>query len=864
MLPAATAVGTATASATPESPNLLVGDHGSFDLSSGGWVGANASLARVSSPTQAGTGALAMTASTAGTAGAISGNGSTTWTPASPGQVYTGSAWAEAASTGRSVDAVLGFISSTGTTTNAVWGQVSSDTTTGWTQTAPVVGIAPPGTAYVELSVNVYSAGQSEIHYVDSASLTTHAVVSNAVAGPLHTSGNAIDDANNAPLRLRGTTTEWLDWNSSIWPGTPLDDNSIAHMKQWGINVVRVALSENYWNTNDCLFAPSYAATVDQVVQSITSRGMVALLDLHHSTRQSGTCAPTAQQKMADAPGAINFWSSVAARYQSNPLVAFDLYNEPNNVTWSQWLNGGTLNDSDGVTWQAAGMQQLYDAVRNAGARNLVFASGNGWATTPPPGTSLVAGYNIVYAAHYYTCGGVQAPPGCTTLDPYNPAPPGQGLDAWSPLATSQPMMVTEFGWPDPGSGTYTQNVINWAESKGIGWTPFVWASGGSTGTTSAFDILADNSVFEPAASGMPVLAGLAGPVPSSSTAPSCTTFYSPGTGSHNVCGAILDKYLALGGPAGFLGYPTTDSTATPDGIGRFNHFANNGSIYWTPSTGAWSIRGAIREKWASMGWERSALGYPNTDETGSPDGVGRYNQFVNDGSIYWTPSTGAWSIHGSIRDKYVALGGPTSFLGYPITDESGTPDGIGRFNHFANNGSIYWTPSTGAWSIRGAIREKWASMGWERSPLGYPTTDETGTPDGVGRFNHFTNAGSIYWTPSTGAWSIHGSIRDKYLALGGPASVLGYPITDESGTPDGIGRFNHFANAGSIYWTPGTGAWSIHGAIRARWAGMGWERSCLGYPLSDEFAIPNGRQSNLQGGVVAYSFGSGQTTSSC
>jgi hypothetical protein len=616
-----------------------------------------------------------------------------------------------------------------------------------------VVGIAPPGTAYVELGVYVYGAGQGETHDVDTASLTTHAVVSSAVTGPLHTSGNTIYDATNAPLRLRGATSEWLDWNTSISPGSYLDDNSIAHMKQWGINVVRVPLSENYWNPGDCLFASGYAAAVDQTVQSITSRGMVAMLDLHHSTRQSGTCAPTNQQRMADAPGAINFWSSVAARYRANPLVAFDLYNEPHDIAWSQWLNGGTLTDSDGVTWQAAGIQQLYDTVRHTGAQNLVFVSGNAWASSPPPGTSLVAGYNIVYAAHYYTCPGTQPPPTCTTLDPYNPSPPGQRLDAWSPLAASQPMMVTEFGWPDPVSGTYTQNVINWAESKGVGWTPFQWAQG-YAGTTGAFGFLLDQTFFEPAPSGIPVLAGLAGPVPSSSPAPSCTTFYSPGTGSHNVCGAI--------------------------------------------------------------------------------------------------------------RDKYLALGGPTSFLGFPTTDDAGTPDGIGRYNHFANDGSIYWTASTGAWSIRGPIRDKWASMGWERSVLGYPTSDETGVPDGVGRFNRFSNGGSIYWTPSTGAWSIYGSIQNKYLALGGPAGFLGYPTTDESGTPDGTGRYNHFTNAGSIYWTPRTGAWSIHGAIRARWASMGWERSCLGYPVSDEFAIPNGRQSNLQRGVITYSFGSGQTASSC
>jgi uncharacterized protein with LGFP repeats len=44
----------------------------------------------------------------------------------------------------------------------------------------------------------------------------------------------------------------------------------------------------------------------------------------------------------------------------------------------------------------------------------------------------------------------------------------------------------------------------------------------------------------------------------------------------------------------------------------------------------------------------------------------------------------------------------------------------------------------------------------------------------------------------------------------------------------------------------------------------MGWERSCLGYPVSDEFAISGGRQSNFQRGVITYNFTTRQTTSSC
>src|SRR5438067_9697384 len=103
--------------------------------------------------------------------------------------------------------------------------------------------------------------------------------------------------------------------------------------------------------------------------------------------------------------------------------------------------------------------------------------------------------------------------------------------------------------------------------------------------------------------------------------------------------------------------------------------------------------------------------------------------------------------------------------------------------------------------------------MGWEQSPLGYPTTGETGTPDKVGRFNHFER-GSIYWTPQTHAHAVLGAIHAEWQATGWETGPLGYPITDEAATPDGVGRYNHFEH-GSIYWTPQTGAHEVQGSIR-------------------------------------------------
>jgi len=254
------------------------------------------------------------------------------------------------------------------------------------------------------------------------------------------------------------------------------------------------------------------------------------------------------------------------------------------------------------------------------------------------------------------------------------------------------------------------------------------------------------------------------------------------------------------------------------------------------------------------------------------------------------------------IAEKYRQLGGTSGVLGNTAGAVSACPDGVGWFRHF-QHGSIYWHPHTGAHEVHGVIRERWAALGWERSPLGYPTTDELigKDPAGSGRVSHFQR-GSLYWHspalrlpvelagaaatasaeiatrargrdpvnvsalsaanirgdrrpavdmrpevigPSAPArqtvFDVLGAIRGRYLALGAEASVLGYPISDETPTADNIGRYNHF-QAGSIFWTPGTGAHEVHGLIREMWAQSGWERNAtLGYPITDEL-VPDRR----------------------
>jgi len=107
---------------------------------------------------------------------------------------------------------------------------------------------------------------------------------------------------------------------------------------------------------------------------------------------------------------------------------------------------------------------------------------------------------------------------------------------------------------------------------------------------------------------------------------------------------------------------------------------------------------------------------------------------------------------------------------------------------------------------------------------------------------------------------AVVGEIAGKYDALGGCGSILGAPITEERGAPDGVGRYSVFEK-GSIYWTPALGAHEVHGGIRDAWAAAGWEAGRLGYPISDEYADGDGRRSDFEHGSIHWSAVTDTTT---
>ncbi len=217
------------------------------------------------------------------------------------------------------------------------------------------------------------------------------------------------------------------------------------------------------------------------------------------------------------------------------------------------------------------------------------------------------------------------------------------------------------------------------------------------------------------------------------------------------------------------------------------------------------------------------------------------------------TPHDSAAFSAPPIAVYYGQLGGASSYLGAPVGDEYAVTGGSAQNYQY---GMIYYSPATGAHAVHGAILSRYLALGGPAG-LGFPTTDESPAANG-GRYNNF-EYGAITWSPTAGAHETHGAIRAHWAALGYESGLLGFPTTDESPAANG-GRYNNF-EYGAITWSPTAGAHETHGAIRARWAALGYESGPLGFPTSDEYPVPGGTAQNYEHGTLTWNQATGQVT---
>jgi uncharacterized protein (TIGR03437 family) len=153
------------------------------------------------------------------------------------------------------------------------------------------------------------------------------------------------------------------------------------------------------------------------------------------------------------------------------------------------------------------------------------------------------------------------------------------------------------------------------------------------------------------------------------------------------VAGTILARYLELGGPAGNLGYPSSDPTAA----GR--QVFEGGVLAGNPVN---VVTAPILTRWASQGYESSPARLP----AGSPVPVltfaatlGLQQSFA--GGSYFAHLSGAFSnrvffVSGAVLNRYAASGGPSGVLGLPIGDEVAL---AGRRRQDFEGGTVSYAP---------------------------------------------------------------------------------------------------------------------------------------------------------------------------
>jgi hypothetical protein len=259
---------------------------------------------------------------------------------------------------------------------------------------------------------------------------------------PLQVKGNQVIDSEGRPVLLRGVNAASLEW-SSDGEGHILETVRVA-IDDWNCNIIRLPLSQDRWfgkapEQNDG--GKAYRALVKEAVDLCSSKGCYVILDLHWSdVNEWGQ--NIGQHSMPDR-NSIIFWKDIAPIYANNPAVIFDLYNEPHDVTWDVWLNGGKINDRPNgpdlpvKEYEAVGMQEMLDAVRSTGAKNVVIAGGPAFAYDLDgilEGRQLndAGGNGVIYANHAY--------------DYF-----GESIFTWIASmkeATAKfPVIISEFGW---------------------------------------------------------------------------------------------------------------------------------------------------------------------------------------------------------------------------------------------------------------------------------------------------------------------------------------------------------------------------------------------------------------------------------
>jgi len=323
-----------------------------------------------------------------------------------------------------------------------------------------------------------------------------------ASAFPLQTVANNITGADGQNYRLCGVN----------WPGAHQDNrvpagldklnraDIIGRIVSWGLNHVRFPLATGTVLNKDGtpytgLIDPARVAAnpdlagmtpwqlYQQLVADMNAAGLYVIINKH--LNYPGWCCSNDDKNgfwyNDNWPSSTftGLWITIGTAYANNPMVGFDLHNEPRSAV----IGGSTLTPSWGDGNGATDFQQMYQntigRIRSAVAatgstlKHLAFCEGlnyasdlTGWLAHP------VTGVNIVPSMHDYSWFHKNPDGSQQSASQYNAAMDNKG--GFLVTNVTAPVWIGEFG-VDLGTRTnmtsgFMSNFLAYANTRHLHW----------------------------------------------------------------------------------------------------------------------------------------------------------------------------------------------------------------------------------------------------------------------------------------------------------------------------------------------------------------------------------------------------------
>jgi endoglucanase len=287
--------------------------------------------------------------------------------------------------------------------------------------------------------------------------------------------------ARGEPAFYAGVNLAGAEFGENSLPGTynanytyPYQ-TEVDYFRSKGMNIVRLCFRwERLQTATNAALNSSELGRLNTFVSTTTAKGLYVILDPHNYARYYNT-------NLIGSAGApisafSNFWWRVADIYRTNDHVIFGLVNEPNTMATEDWRDAA---------------QAAIDAIRMAGATNLILVPGNAWTGAhswlqnwygTPNGTVMInltdPANHFAYEVHQYLDSDSSGTSD-TCISPTIGVERLANFTTWCRANGVRGFLGEFAGSTDSGCLVAVSNMLNYVQANTDVWMGWTWWAGG-------------------------------------------------------------------------------------------------------------------------------------------------------------------------------------------------------------------------------------------------------------------------------------------------------------------------------------------------------------------------------------------------